>query len=265
MAASESPCIPIPALGIVDPDEGTIEFWIMFGFDPMEPHEGYRDRGPVLAVLGGDPAHPGDGFTIGIATQDMGRRTPSGRDCKARVGYTLGGDEVAHPMFASFGDRTEPHRWYHFAMAWRGRTIWCYVDGREVAQQDLLTQRTLRLWRNARLLLGGWPGCTSRPDALAIDELRISAVARRPDAVTCATPARADAQTTLLIRFEGLRAAKRGIVPEFAATVWATTEFTLPEPFTFGAGRFGSGLFLGAAAGLDRRTDAIGPGECNAR
>lgn len=222
--------IAIPAAGLLGLDEGTLEFWFQMRFDPAavarDPERWKYQGKPVLFRLG-DGAYPGSGFGISILGWD--------KNICLRFGIDLDGRQATKPMLPPI---VSPKReqWYHFAVAWKdGRTVIVYLDGKIVARQDCPESFTRRLFAASTLRLS--------EAKLAIDDFRLSAVARPPSELGCHGPLQADAATLLLLSFDQPLAAGK-LVPDRAATLAAACPLALPKPFALVPGKFGQGLVM---------------------
>lgn len=251
LPAAETPYLDLPAQGIFDMDEGTIEFWFKPGYDPQEAHPNYLGRASILAVLFGDPAWPTDGLSIGNGTQDAGRRTPTGRNCLMRLGITVEGQDLRHPLLPSIGHDLKRDTWVHFAAAWRGKNVWVYVNGKRTTANnapDMTYERAPRvtLTPDARLCIGGWPKAYLPSNMAAIDDLRISSVARPPAELGASGPLKPDRHTLFLMSFDSLDKASLSI--DAAATSIAARPLNLPANMSLIPGKFGLALSLNRKA-----------------
>lgn len=251
LTAADRPFMQLPAQGVFDMDEGTIEFWFKPGYDPQEAHPNYLGRASVMAVLFGDPAWPTDGVTISNGTQDAGRRTPSGRNCLMRFGIVVDGQDMRHPLLPSIGHDLKRDAWVHFAVAWRGKHAWVYVNGKRNTTNtaaDMTYERIPRatLTPDALLCIGGWPKAYQPSNMAAIDDLRISSVVRLPGDLGASGALKPDRHTLFLMSFD---AADRNTVrADAAATAAAASPLALPANMSLVPGKFGLALALNRKA-----------------
>ena len=186
-----------PVLGLLDADEGTIELWVKFAFDPMARHKGYRGRGAAANVNWGDAAYSKDGLDIVFHTKEVGPPGQRHMECKARIEIRIGGLR-RRPLQVDVGRDAKRDTWYHLAIAWRDGEISAYFNGQAKA-----TGKGFRpaLSSAGSIKLGSGP--------LTIDDFRISSVVRSPKEMgDHAGALEPDRFTLLLLSFDRSTAGK---------------------------------------------------------
>src|SRR5262245_47076328 len=81
------------AKGLIDLNEGTIEYWIKFNFDAQEVHDNWHGRASVFWLDLGDKAFADDGWSATIGTR-TNAQSPTSKDVMAamtRFAMTLEG------------------------------------------------------------------------------------------------------------------------------------------------------------------------------
>lgn len=235
VAAQDVPAnrIAWPVYGQFDADEGTIEFWIRFAFEPLEPGARYRGHGTVFHIGFGDPVFPADRLDGSLHTVEVGARSRSGMDLRWRSLIVAGGLDVMHPTVVSFGPQVRRDKWIHVAVTWSGRerVLKVYYNGKFAAEREFFSHREYApaVGPDAVLLLGSSPDQAPAPRQFALAEVRLSAVARPPEQLGFADgPLTPDRHTLLLIDFAAATAAEP-LRPTYAARAdWETREVPLP-------------------------------------
>jgi hypothetical protein len=226
--AEQKGAFDLAAFGLADMEEGTFEAWLSFPVGAAEAKAGRNPvRGNLLTLSSG-----ADGAmtlqltcawknTIGI-----------------RHGFVVDGGERNHPVYTTYPDYRKS-TWTHFALTWKeGRIVGIFVDGKGNAAAKEKSF-FFRITPDSQLLLGPVGGA-----ALAVDEIRISSVARRPEDLGHAGPLRPDAATMLLLSFENESAAGT-VTPVAAATSTAAAPWKLPAACRVAdGGKFGRALYF---------------------
>jgi len=214
----------------MDLEEATVEAWVLFEFDPAQREEGvWRGMGVgfTLDVPKSD-MDLGAGMSISVGLKNAGRHGEVKSGCFLRVGFHIDGKEVPHPVLpecTKFGQ----NQWHHVAATWReGRFLRVYFDGKQVAERDFPSSIVRDIPANGRVVVGhtGYV----RENALVIDEVRLSSIARRPEDLGChAVPLKPDPFTLLLENFERVREkdGQRTTTPTVLATVNSPASFEL--------------------------------------
>ncbi len=193
-------------------EEGTVEAWVKFAFDPAETTDGsWTPKGALFSfVIPKEPGEKGSSFSITCALKNVGKRSPTGSACYLRIGLTAAGEDVSHPVLVDCTGWGKDV-WHHLAVTWSdGKTLKVYVDGKAARITDGGDGTTLTFRYSivrdipaaARMVLGTpvpWYG----PNLLTVDEFRISSVARTPEALGFfKSPPSVDPCTLLLEDFE---------------------------------------------------------------
>jgi len=222
--------IEIPAAGLIDFEEATVEAWVLFEFDPAQPEEGvWRGMGGwFMFDVPRSEVDRGAGMSISVGLKNIGRHGEVQSDCGMRVGFVKDGREVPHPVLpscTSFGQG----QWHHVAVTWReGRFLRVYFDGELSAERDFPASIVRDVPAAGRIILG-WEGFL-RENLLAIDEVRISSVARAPEEFGyhhC--PLQPDPWTMLLENFEHVTEVDGALAttPAVLATTAEPTNFAV--------------------------------------
>ena len=233
----------LPASGVVDPDEGTIECWIRLDFDPLQKHESsYRVLARPFRVVWADPMFPDDGLGMKLVSRYAGYRSSTGMWFGALVGAQIGGVRALKPspnLWAGFGQDCKANEWHHVALTWsvRDRRMDLYVNGQRRGGRKLgSTFMALTVFKNAVLTFGG--------GHIALDDLRISCVARPVSELGVHGNVTLDAATTLLFRFDRVEEddGRIAVSPDYAAIRSARQEYSLPDGWHPGEGMHGKAL-----------------------
>ncbi|MFO8081204.1 MAG: LamG-like jellyroll fold domain-containing protein [Armatimonadota bacterium] len=228
--------IELPALGLFDFTEGTVEAWVSFEFDPRgwQEDEGvYQWRGRWFTFEA--PETETDlGATVvsefGLKNHGrLGRIEPG---CNWRTAFVVDGQKVPHPLLPTCTE-LEPGTWHHFALTWRdARVVRAYIDGELVEEREFPYTINRPVPEGARIVIGHPEGTGF--NRIVIDDLRISAVAREPGEFGFDhAPPEPDPNTLLLLDFEQI--ADGAIRPAVMARADA------PETFTIRGGRIVDG------------------------
>lgn len=195
--------IVIPARGLFDLEEGTVEAWVLFEFDPAAATDKPWDPrgGWFVFEVPVSPTDRGASFSISAGHKDLTRNKNVAYGTQMRVGWAIDGVEAPHPLLldcSKFGR----DQWHHFAVTWKeGRHVTVYADGKPIGEMRFPWSVVRGIPDTAQLRLQ-CPGYTVR-NWLAIDDLRVSSVARTPEALGFhQSPLQPDAVTLLLDSFD---------------------------------------------------------------
>ena len=210
--------LALPAYGLFDTDEGTIEVWVRMDFEPFEPGPRYRGHGTVFHLGFGDPVFPNDRIDGSLHTVAVGARTRTGMDLRWRSILVAGGEDIIHPTVSGFHQNLRKHQWVHVAVTWsaRKRLLNVYFDGRPAGSRHFFTHREYlpSPGPDAMLTIGSSPDTSAVPRRFALAELRVSSVARRPEQLGFHAPVREpDRYTLLLLLFDD----EHALTPAFSA------------------------------------------------
>jgi len=228
--AAGSARIAFPGQLLFSLEEATVEAWVLFDFDPAQVETGiWRGMGAWFEFL--VPKRENDlgaSFTISYGLKATGRRTPSGSACYMRVGFSIEGKEVPHPSLldcTSWGK----NNWHHVAVTWKeGRYLTIYSDGKEVDKREY-SWPIVRDIPSAAQVIIGFTGYLAK-NALAVDEVRISSVARKPEELGFyQVPLKPDPATLLLENFEHIQEKEKKLYtsPEVMALFLAPGEYPI--------------------------------------
>jgi len=200
-----------PAEGHFNVNEGTLELWVKPSFDPnvpLEPDD--PGRGRYNRDLFAVQLPNGDTIMWYWNIDDRGMR------------FFVRQDQT-YPVLVGSREEWKTGEWHHLALTW-GDAIRIYNDGELKAERPYRGTLPVDL-KGAKLVFGG--GLCE----FALDEVRISDVARSPEEIAASASARgereADGQTLLLDHLNG--AAEGG---------------ALAGNYRFAPGKFGQGLQL---------------------
>ncbi|MFW6039117.1 MAG: LamG domain-containing protein [bacterium] len=226
--------IVLPGTGLFDADEGTVECWVKFAFEPLADHGAHRGWGTLFHFDFGDPAFPGDGLRISLHSVEVGRRSRTGQQLRLRAIISSGGVAVMHPTVSGFGQDVTRNQWYHVAVTWSAeqRALHVYINGERKSVRTFHSHRNYQptLTGQARLSLGSSLTQPAQPHLFAIDQLRISATARSAEQLGYHEgPLAPDAQTLLLMTFDEASPDSQVIPITYAApTALGDTELARP-------------------------------------
>ncbi|MCM8759529.1 MAG: LamG domain-containing protein [Candidatus Omnitrophica bacterium] len=182
-----------------------MEAWVLFDFDPAQVETGiWRGMGGWFEFkIPKKENDLGASFSVLYGLKATGRRTPSGSACYMRVGFSIDGKEVPHPSTidcTSWGT----NKWHHVAVMWKdGRYLTIYVDGKEVDRREYPWSIIRDIPSSAQVVIG-FTGYIAK-NAVAVDEVRISSVARKPEELGFfCIPLKPDPATLLLENFENV-------------------------------------------------------------
>jgi len=195
--------ITIPACNLMDLEEGTIEAWVRFEFEPAHSSD-LRWRG--IASLAFIEIPKGDGergsfLHVGWGQTSATRHGKTRRQTLCRVAFVKEGKQVPHPATVDV-TAIGKGQWHHVAVTWsQGRHVRVYLDGKDAGGRELAWPATCDVSSSARLVIG-WPRYI-HDNAITVDEIRISSVARKPgDLGVHGVPLEPDPFTLLLENFE---------------------------------------------------------------
>lgn len=246
MATAVEP-LTVPAAGLVDLDEFTIEMWVLLAFDPQAHHEGQRIHGFTYELHYGDPVNPQDGIHAFMFSEFHSQQ-------KRMVTQTYNqvfahGNRLIFSLLAVVPPEAKRNSWHHFAVSFRGRQRWIYVNG-EGGLSELSDQFAHALRRAAVLRLGA--DRLQGPCELGFDEIRVSTIARPREQLGffAKEPLKPDRYTTLLMNFDDPERGPDGatIQPTFAATPEVVAGVAKPPAGRWIDGKFGQGLLLAPVA-----------------
>lgn len=222
-AAAQDKPLTIPAAGLANMEQGTVEFWLKVATTADNP----KGWGPILALDYG--AEKPSSMALSM--------TPMNGKVSMRVGFQIDGQELKWPFYAEVPGFA-PKKWMHVAVTWTGgNNVSVYFDGKVVmANVGVEGSFNKPLTPKATLSLG-----LPYPTRMAIDDLRISSVARAPEQLGFAViPLKADDKTLYLLNFEDMPEGK--IVPAFAATEAAKAPVSMLPHQRIMTGRDGKSL-----------------------
>ena len=238
--------LAIPAAGIIDLDEFTIEMWVMLAFDPQEHHEGQRNHGFVYEINYGDAKFPESSLHWFVFSEFFPREKQMWTRLYNQVFDPITGDRLTYSLLGNFPQDATRNSWHHLAVSFSGRTRRMYMNGVEISNSEMSGPFAHPLRSTAVLRLG-----TDRrklDSHLAFDEVRVSSIARPRDQLGffAKEPLKPDRHTTLLLNFDEAERSADGatIKPTFAATPQVATGVTKPPAGRWIDGKFGKALLL---------------------
>jgi hypothetical protein len=140
------------------------------------------------------------GSSFGIFWRVQGARQPRGLVSFEAPGYTQVGDRAV-----------PPGKWTHFALVHDGKLLRLFVDGRLAGKSH---KPPLTNFNDLPFFVGAEPSRLGSARSFftgAVDEVRLSSVARYADSFTPAHHHERDAQTLLLLHFD---TESRGVFPD---------------------------------------------------
>lgn len=181
-ARAASPLPAVPARGIVDLDEGALEFWMQLQFDPwpddLQPGgTTYRGWATVIGIETGDPV-----FNTFL---DLWLFTKIDRYEKMHLRFRIGllGAGSGGTAFMPFPQNARAGNWYHCAVTW-ARDAWAlFRDGECVGRGPRSMDFDAAMTDRGVVRLGSVKGRSGRGGPVVVDELRISTVARPASAL----------------------------------------------------------------------------------
>lgn len=240
--------VELPALGLFDFTEGTVEAWVQFDFDPRgwkEDSGVYQWRGRWFTFEAPEtPTDLGAQVVIEYGLKNHGRLGRIEPGCNWRTAFVVDGQKVPHPLLPACTE-IEPGTWHHFAITWHdARVVRAYIDG-ELAQEMEFPYAIARPVPAVARIVIGHPEVSSF-NRIAIDDLRISTVARPPDSLGFhQAPLQADPNTLLLLDFEEIeeRDGQRLVRPAVMARADADEAYAIRGGRII-AGKTGQGFAL---------------------
>ena len=224
--------LAFPARGLIDMDEGTVEFWIKFHFDPLavelNTKRTYQGWVTAFSVSTGDSIQPCL-IDLWLFTKIDRYRN---KHCRFRV-HVLGAPGRG-PGYLLFPKDVRKGLWYHCAVSWARDSWSSHLDGKRLGTWPRTVDFEARLHTSAQILLGRGATRSGRGGPVTIDELRISSVARTPMDLGFHGPLKPDLYTTLLLTFDTTEAAGLPTVCPVAARTdveqWRFVEAKPQEP-----------------------------------
>jgi hypothetical protein len=222
VSAQDQP-LTIPAAGLANMEQGTVEFWLKTAATVDSP----KGWGTLLALDYGTEKPSSMALSV----------MPMNGQVQMRVGFVVDGQELKWPFYVPVPGFA-PKKWVHVAVTWTGgNNVTVYFDGKPVmANVGVEGSFNKALTPKATLSLG-MPHATR----MAIDDLRISSVARRPEELGFSViPLKADDKTLYLANFENMPEGK--LAPAFAAAEAAKAPVSLLPHQRLMTGRDGKSL-----------------------
>jgi hypothetical protein len=173
--------IVVPAAAMMDMKEGTIEAWVRFDFDPDHKSDLRWQSIASLAYIEIPEAEgdAGGSIHVGWGMEKATRHDRTTRRTTFRVAFIKEGKQIPHPALA-VATPMGKGKWHHVAVTWKdGRYVRLYLNGEEAGRRDLAWSAERDIPSNARLVIG-WPGYI-HDNAIAVDEIRLSSIARKPE------------------------------------------------------------------------------------
>jgi len=210
---------------------GTLECWIELGFDPSKNIS--PDKYRSLAAL----------FTIKGERGGMNVYMYTGASFKNAYGWacSIGGRGKPLPL----GARREGWKkgeWHHVALVWKGRNMALYLDGKKASHrvQPTTVEEAFGAATDVPILIGDRWGRNAR---YALDDLRLSTIARGPEELGFHGKLKPDPYTSILDDFE--KPFKPDGKTRTKPAVMFAGEGGLPgKGCAFVEGKFGKGLAL---------------------
>ena len=173
--------ITIPAENLIDLEEGTIEAWVRFEFEPAHASD-LRWRSIASLALLEIPKNGGERGSflhIGWGQISATRHGKITRQTVCRVAFVKEGKQVPHPATVDV-TAIGKGQWHHVAVTWsEGRHVRVYLNGKDAGGRELAWPATCDVPSSARLVIG-WPRYI-HDNAITVDEIRISSIARKPE------------------------------------------------------------------------------------
>ena len=173
--------IEYPAQSIFSLEEGTIERWIKFEFDPGQTTEKqWLPKGAFFQFeIPEEKGDKGAIFSITVALRNVGKYSKTGSACSFRIGLSIEGKEVPYPVFVDCTDWQ--NFWHHIAVSWKnGKELYVYIDGKKTGEMKFPYSIIRDIPKKAKIIIGT-PNPWYYPNLLVVDEIRISSIARNPD------------------------------------------------------------------------------------
>lgn len=236
-AHAQGDALQYPARGVVDLDEGTFECWFKLAYEPLAVVKPYLGAGSIAHVSTGEHVTP-TVLDFWISSKWVDYRTPTKMQCSLRCDVIGGGTGMA-----TLSQHAKRNTWYHFAMTWKRDRYLAYIDGKPNASRGRSTGVQARVTDAARIFLGHSAIRTDHEHLFALDEIRISSIARQPDDLGVHGKLEADEYTTLLLSFDHLEDQDRPtVVPDAIAVPFEHVEQAVPARARIIPGRFGQAL-----------------------
>jgi len=213
--------------------EGTIELWLNVGYDVNEflPSTDKYEGLLAIARVEGD-----------AGAFNIGHFAGAGYKPEAGLYVSLGSSKTELHGFFCGKFLPEPGEWRHLALTWQGKRLRFYLDGKltgERTSPEFLHLAFGPVGAKPILLGDRW----ERRGRMAIDEFRVSSVARRPDELGFHGRLAPDPFTMILDDFEAefTPDGKRRTTP---LVIFAGDGGLPDKRCEFVDGKFGKGLAL---------------------
>ncbi len=197
--------IELPALGLFDFEECTVEAWVMFEFDPTgwQQDQGvYQWRGRWFTFEAPETdTDLGARVVIEYGLKNHGRLGRIKPGCNWRIAFYVDGEKVPHPLLPACTELA-PGTWHHYAVTWTdGRIVRAYIDGEPAQEMEFPFSVVRDVPAGARIVIGHTEAVNR--NLIVIDDLRVSSIARAPDDLGYhQAPLVPDPSTLLLLDFE---------------------------------------------------------------
>ena len=221
-ASRAGDAITLPATGLLDLDEGTIEAWVRIDVDPKSVAVNFAVVADLFVLTAPN------GLRIDIRPAVWQQRAVT------RVGFRV--DDVEPRGSPIWGRHPgTPAVWHHIALCWRDRSVFTwYLNGKATGSLRLPSELHRALPPGATIRIGASLGFP-----VYLDDFRISNVARRPETMAAAEPLVHDAATALLLTFDA---------PPSVAIPTLQELLVLPESWHSAEGKYGKGVVIGGKA-----------------
>jgi len=239
----------LPLVGLIDTDQGTVEMWLRFDFDPLGQHEkSYHSYGVPLRLDWADPAYPEDALSVGLFSRHVAHRSRSGMAFNLVTQLAVGGQRMVRNLYIRFSQDVQRGQWHHYALTWsrRHRRVRQYHNGRLVSEWQGFMAHHFHPERFDQWCLFDAATFRLHYGRVVIDDIRLSFVERSPDQLGAHGALKPDQRTGLLLNFEQPENASDTptIWPSYAATHAARQPIPVANDHRLTRGRFGFGLAL---------------------
>jgi len=231
--SAETGSLTYPAEDNIRMREGTIEFWMKVPFDVrrrISPTKKYQGLLPIVRLSGEDGALNLHWFT--------------GASYKGTAGLfcSMASKKVKLNGFFMGKFLPKPNTWRHFALTWKDKKFRFYLDGKLRIEKTCIEFIHVSFGPIARhpIFFGDkW----NRHGEMALDEVRVSSVARRVEELGCHGKLKPDPFTLILDDFE--KPFKPDAKKRTSPSVMFRGEGGLPGKLCeFVEGKYGRGLAL---------------------
>lgn len=182
--------LTIPTQNVINPVQGTIEFWWQPINQPASTIVSQATSPPILEV---GNYFQNNSFVLWFVNGHL-QLLVRGDEA---AGWTTEATIISGTAWYTL------NKWYHIAIRWQGTSFWVFVDG--LRYGPFVSTHALTGVAGNIMSLGG-VAIANRTNAL-YDDLRISNIARSDDEIIAAwtnpQPARIDANTTYLLNIDG--------------------------------------------------------------